>query len=173
MYKTNACQILTVVIDIWSDQGRTGYYLEWEAALAKVQARLGMIPQEACEEIVLKCQVENIDFDQLKKQTELIGYPVLGVVQQIVSVCRNGLGEWCHWGATTQDVTDSATVLAIRASFNVIEADLDAIMTSVAKLAESHRSLPSKCCCLSLIECNLTTEIYSGCEEQFAASSSY
>ncbi|KAI8138074.1 L-Aspartase-like protein [Fennellomyces sp. T-0311] len=128
--------------EIWSDQGRTGYYLEWEAALAKVQARLKMIPQEACDEIVSKCHVENIDFDQLKKQTELIGYPVLGVVQQLVAMCRDGLGEWCHWGATTQDVTDSATVLAIRASLNVIESDLDNMMASVAKLAESHQSLP-------------------------------
>ncbi|KAI9488141.1 L-Aspartase-like protein [Zychaea mexicana] len=128
--------------EIWSDHGRTGYYLEWEAALAKVQARLGMIPQEACDEIVSQCHVENIDFDKLKQQTELIGYPVLGVVQQLVFLCRNNLGEWCHFGATTQDVTDSATVLAIRASFDLIEEHLDAIMASVAGLAETHRLLP-------------------------------
>ena len=69
---------------------------------------------------------------------------MLGVVQQIVSICRDGLGEWCHWGATTQDVTDSATVMAIRDSLNLIEADLDHIMGSVAHLAEDHRLTPSE-----------------------------
>ncbi|KAI9271694.1 L-Aspartase-like protein [Phascolomyces articulosus] len=129
--------------EIWSDKGRTGYYLEWEAALAKVQAKLGIIPTEACQVIVKQCeQVDNIDFDKLRQQTELIGYPVLGVVQQLVSLCPDGLGEWCHFGATTQDVTDSATVLAIRASLNVIDKELDAIMAAVAKLAETHRLLP-------------------------------
>ncbi|KAI7858594.1 L-Aspartase-like protein [Circinella umbellata] len=127
---------------IWSDKGRTGFYLEWEAALAKVQANLGIIPAEAYYEITKQCHVNNIDFEKLKQQTELIGYPVLGVVQQLISLCSDGLGEWCHFGATTQDVTDSATVLGIRASFNVIEKDLDHIMASVAKLAETHRLLP-------------------------------
>ncbi|CAF5005376.1 unnamed protein product, partial [Rotaria sp. Silwood1] len=128
--------------NLWSDEARTAYYLEWEVALAKVQAKLNIIPQEACDEIVAKAKLENINFDKLKQQTELIGYPVLGVVQQIVSICRDGLGEWCHWGATTQDVTDSATVMAIRDSFDIIEADLDHIMGSIAQLAEDHRLTP-------------------------------
>jgi 3-carboxy-cis,cis-muconate cycloisomerase len=130
--------------DLWSDKARTAYYLKWEAALARAQTKLKIIPQKACDEIVAKAKIENIDFDKLKKSTELIGYPVLGVVQQIVSVCRDDLGEWCHWGATTQDVTDTATVMAMRDSLNIIEADLDHIMASVAKLAEDHRLTPSK-----------------------------
>ena len=132
------------LLDIWSDKTRTAYYLGWEVALAKVQSKLKIIPQEACGEIVAKAKIENIDFDKLKQKTELTGYPVLGVVQQIVSLCRDGLGEWCHWGATTQDVTDSATVMAIRDSLDIIEADLDHIMVSVAQLAEKHRLTPSK-----------------------------
>ena len=60
-------------------------------------------------------------------QTERIGYPILGVVQQIVALCDNGLGEWCHWGATTQDITDTATVMQIRAALDLIEADMEAI----------------------------------------------
>ena len=130
--------------DVWSDEARTSYYLQWEVALAKVQGKLKIIPQEACDEIVAKAKIENIDLDKLKTKTELIGYPVLGVVEQIVSVCRDGLGEWCHWGATTQDVTDTATVMAIRDSLRIIEADLDHIMSSVPQLAEDHRSTPSQ-----------------------------
>lgn len=132
------------ILDIWSDKARVAYYLRWEVALAKVQSQLKIIPEEAYQEIASKAKVEHIDWDKLKEKTELIGYPVLGVVQQIVSLCRDGLGEWCHWGATTQDVTDSATVMAIRDSFQIIEADLEHIMGSVAQLAENHRSTPSK-----------------------------
>ena len=51
---------------------------------------------------------------KLRAQTERIGYPILGVVSQINSLCRDKLGEYCHWGATTQDITDTATVLQIR-----------------------------------------------------------
>lgn len=90
---------------IWSDERRTSYYLEFEAALARVQARLGIIPQNAADEIVKHCQLGKIDFDELRKQTELIGYPVLPVVKQLVkqvNEVEDGLGEWAHWGATTQ-----------------------------------------------------------------------
>ena len=101
---------------VFSDEYRTACYLEIEAALARVQGRLGIIPQEAARrDRCKKCKVENIDFAKLKATTERIGYPILGVVQQIVALCDKGLGEWCHWGATTQDITDTATIMQIRA----------------------------------------------------------
>jgi hypothetical protein len=110
---------------IWSDEYRTQRYLDWEAALARAQASLGLIPQEAADEITRVCKVENIDFAKLEAETLTIGYPVLGVVHQIAKLCRGDAGNWCHWGATTQDVTDSATILQIRASFEVIARKLD------------------------------------------------
>jgi hypothetical protein len=63
---------------VWSDQNRVAAYLEIERALAVVQARLGIIPEDAAEEIVKHCRVEEIDWALYKKKTELIGYPVLG-----------------------------------------------------------------------------------------------
>ena len=104
---------------VFSDEARVGYYLEIEAALAKVQARLGVIPEKAAQEIVRQCRTENIDLARLKQQTERIGYPILGVVQQIVGLCADGLGEWCHWGATTQDITDTAAIMQIRAALDL------------------------------------------------------
>ena len=79
---------------------------------------------------------------KLKTATERIGYPVLPVVQQLVGLCRDGLGEWCHWGATTQDITDTATVMQIRAALDLIEADLKAISTALAGLAKQYRDTP-------------------------------
>jgi len=90
---------------VWSDENRTRKYLDIEAALARVQARLGIIPQTAADEIVAACDINKIDMQKLRAQTERIGYPVLGVVSQINALCRDRLGEFCHWGATTQDIT--------------------------------------------------------------------
>lgn len=127
---------------VFSDGRRTQYYLDIERALAIVQARLGIIPQEACDEIVKHCRLDEIDMARLKTQTERIGYPILGVVQQLVANCRNGLGEWCHWGATTQDITDTATIMQIRAGLELVERDLLEIARSLTTLARKYRDTP-------------------------------
>jgi 3-carboxy-cis,cis-muconate cycloisomerase len=127
---------------VFSDEARTGYYLEIEAALARAQARLGIIPEKAAQEIVRQCKIGNIDLARLKQQTERIGYPILGVVQQIVDLCADGLGEWCHWGATTQDITDTAAILQIRAALDLVEKDMEAIAAALADLSRRYRDTP-------------------------------
>jgi len=127
---------------VFSDENRVQKYLDFEAALARAQGRLGIIPKEAEEEIVKHCNVAEMDFQKLKIQTEKIGYPVLPVVQQLVALCRDGLGEWCHWGATTQDITDSATVMQIREALTLIESSLERISDALAALAKKYRDTP-------------------------------
>ncbi len=128
--------------EVWSDENRTRRYLEIEAALARVQARLGIIPQKAADEIVRNCRLEKIDMAKLAAKTQAIGYPVLPVVQQIVANCADNLGEYCHWGATTQDITDTATVLQIREALALVESDLAQLSASLAALAQKHRDTP-------------------------------
>ncbi|MCC7276532.1 MAG: adenylosuccinate lyase family protein, partial [Alphaproteobacteria bacterium] len=79
---------------------------------------------------------------RLRTQTERIGYPIIGVVNQIVALCRDGLGQYCHWGATTQDITDTATVLQIREALDLVDADLSAISAGLANLVRRHRDTP-------------------------------
>jgi 3-carboxy-cis,cis-muconate cycloisomerase len=127
---------------VWSDENRTQKYLDIERALAVVQGRLGLIPQHAADEIVSHCTLDQIDMDKLRQQTERIGYPILGVVSQLNALCRDKLGEYCHWGATTQDITDTATVLQIREGLDLVEKDLTAIAEAMARLARQHRLTP-------------------------------
>lgn len=127
---------------VWSDENRTQKYLDIERALAIVQGRLGLIPQDAADEIVSHCRLEEIDMRRLREQTERIGYPILGVVSQLNALCRDKLGEYCHWGATTQDITDTATVLQIREGLELVDADLAAIAAALAQLAKTHRDTP-------------------------------
>ena len=128
--------------EVFSDERRTSYYLEIERALARAQARLGIIPEKAAREIERQCRIENIDLARLKQQTERIGYPILGVVQQIVDLCADGLGEWCHWGATTQDITDTAAIMQIRAALELVEKDMEAIAAALADLSRRYRDTP-------------------------------
>ena len=102
-----------------------------------------MIPKEAAAEIEKHCNAGEFDLAKLKKRTEAIGYPVLPVVEQLVGLCANGLGEWAHWGATTQDITDTAAVLQIREALALIEEDLGGDLRLAREtLAEKYRDTP-------------------------------
>uniref|UniRef100_A0A8H7XQH2 Adenylosuccinate lyase C-terminal domain-containing protein n=1 Tax=Psilocybe cubensis TaxID=181762 RepID=A0A8H7XQH2_PSICU len=130
---------------IWSDSRRTQYYLDFEASLAIVQARLGIIPTEAGEIISSRCSVELFDMEELGEETKKIGYPVLPVVKQLVRSVNNvkaGLGEWAHWGATTQDVTDTATILQIRDTLHLFSESLMKITEASRDLALKYKSTP-------------------------------
>ncbi|PPQ88526.1 hypothetical protein CVT25_009906 [Psilocybe cyanescens] len=130
---------------IWSDVRRTQYYLDFEAALAIVQARLGIIPEEAGDIIKSKCMVELIDMEELGEETKKIGYPVLPLVKQLVRTVnsiKDGQGEWAHWGATTQDVTDTATILQIRDTLRLFSDALTNIIEALRDLALKYKSTP-------------------------------
>jgi len=128
--------------EVWSDQSRIQRYLDVEKALALTQGRLGVIPAAAAQEVAAHCDVAEMDFGKLRSATEHVGYPVLPVIQQLTALCKDGLGQWSHWGATTQDITDTATVLQIRSALLLVEADLTAIVASLAGLAQKHRDTP-------------------------------
>ncbi|KAG6917615.1 hypothetical protein DXG01_001846 [Tephrocybe rancida] len=130
---------------IWSDKTRTSYYLRFEAALASSQARLGVIPHTAARAIVKKCDVDLIDMVELERETCKIGYPVLPVVTQLVKLVNEvepGLGEWAHWGATTQDVMDTTTVLQLRDTCDLVSKALDNITSVLRGIARTHASTP-------------------------------
>ena len=82
-------------------------------ALARAQARCGVIPAEAAEEIAARSKVEALDFDLLRQETDIVGYPILPLVHQLVKMCGEA-GRYVHWGATTQDIMDTAVVLQVR-----------------------------------------------------------
>lgn len=127
---------------VWSDEARIQRYLDVEKALALTQAQLKIIPENAAQEIASHCDVKQMDFDKMKLAMEHIGYPVLPVVEQLTALCKDGLGQWCHWGATTQDITDTATVLQIRSALELVETDLKSIAASLAAMAHQYRDTP-------------------------------
>ncbi len=122
---------------IFSDEASVARYVEVEVALAAVEGRLGVIPKDAAAAIKRQARAEAIDLAKLKQETDLVGYPIVGVVHQLAKQCGEA-GRYLHWGATTQDIMDSAVVLQMREALALVEQDLDALETALAALAKKH-----------------------------------
>lgn len=124
--------------DVFSDQALVGRYIEVEVALARAQARCGVIPAEAAAAIGAASRLDRIDFDEMRRETDIVGYPILPLVHQLASMCGTA-GGYLHWGATTQDIMDSANVLQVRAALGLVEADIRELRGILAAMAEKHR----------------------------------
>lgn len=74
-------------------------------ALAQAQASVGVIPSDAADQIASSCSVDKLDFDRLRTETDIVGYPILPLIRQLDSMCSGESGKYLHWGATTQDVS--------------------------------------------------------------------
>lgn len=126
---------------IFADSALVSRYIEVEVALARAQGRCGVIPAEAAHEIAQRCSPDALDFELLRKETDIVGYPILPLVHQLVKQCGDA-GRYIHWGATTQDIMDTATVLQVRDALDLVDADIAALRTILADLAERHRDTP-------------------------------
>jgi 3-carboxy-cis,cis-muconate cycloisomerase len=123
---------------IFSDGATVARYVEVEVALAAAEARAGVIPQAAANAIRRHANAKAIDLAKLKEETDLVGYPIVGLVRQLAKQCGEA-GGYVHWGATTQDIMDTATVLQVREALVLVEAELAAIAKALAGLARKHR----------------------------------
>jgi 3-carboxy-cis,cis-muconate cycloisomerase len=117
--------------------------VEVEAALARAQGRLGIIPGEAAEAIThaadaLASGREALDLARLKTETETVGYPILPLVRQLAGLAGPA-GRYLHWGATTQDIMDTAVALQIRDGLALLEEDLTAVRGHLAEIARKYR----------------------------------
>ncbi|ABD86636.1 3-carboxy-cis,cis-muconate cycloisomerase [Rhodopseudomonas palustris] len=126
---------------VFSDEALVRRYLEVEVALARAEAASGVVPADAAEAIAAAAATMTIDFDRLRDQTEITGYPILAIVHQL-SEAAGEAGGFVHWGATTQDIMDTATVLQVRAALDLVGADLVALRDILAALALKHRDTP-------------------------------
>jgi 3-carboxy-cis,cis-muconate cycloisomerase len=131
---------------VFGDEAFLARCIEVEAALARAQGRLGIIPAEAGDAITRAASAltsgrRALDFARLKKETETVGYPILPLVRQLAE-CAGDYGRYIHWGATTQDIMDTAVVLQIRAGLRLIDEDLTAVRGHLADLARRYRDTP-------------------------------
>jgi len=131
--------------EVFSDAARLQHMLDFEAALARAEARCGVIPAGAAQAIASKCKAELIDANALATATAVSLNPAIPLVKQLTALVAKDDPEparFVHWGATSQDANDTGLVLQIRRAFDILEADLAAFCGSLTKLAQTHRSTP-------------------------------
>src|SRR3954465_557300 len=126
---------------VFSDEALLNAYVQAEVALAVAQGETNVIPREAAQAIAQKAPTIVLDTEQLKRDTENVGYPIVGLVRQL-SQQLGEAGRHGHWGATPQDSMDTAAVLQLRDAVTLIEAQLADVIATLAGLARLHRDTP-------------------------------
>jgi len=130
---------------IFGDQVRIQRMLDVEAALARVQAQLGVIPVAAGEAIAAACDASQIDIPALAIAANLVGNHAIPLVKQLTALVAKSnveAAKYVHWGATSQDIIDTGLVLQLRDALTHIETDLQQLGDLLANFAEQHRATP-------------------------------
>lgn len=127
--------------EVFSDQHFVRLMLEVEIALATVLGEFGVIPADAAKKISNLNSGFEIDMDRLREGTHHSGVPVIELVNQLREQLGPPADRYLHWGATSQDIMDTARVIQIRDSLEIIATDLDQLNAQLAKLADTHRDI--------------------------------
>jgi adenylosuccinate lyase len=125
---------------IFCDRCRLQRWLHVEATLATSQAELGMIPVEAAREISRACRPGSIDIDSLSPEFQQTGHSLVPLLRRLQAACGGTAGEFIHYGATTQDIQDTAQALEMREVLDEVERDLINAVRQLVELAVTHRN---------------------------------
>lgn len=132
------------VTDIFSDSALITYMIQVEVALAQAQAQVGVIPQNAAHTIaqVAEQALEKFDFPALAVATGLAGNIAIPFVKQLTAIVKDvdeDASRYVHWGATSQDILDTACILQCRDALNIVEAQLQQCYTTALQQAKQYR----------------------------------
>ncbi|HWO40410.1 MAG TPA: 3-carboxy-cis,cis-muconate cycloisomerase [Candidatus Eisenbacteria bacterium] len=123
-----------------SDDAHVRMCVAVEAALARVQGRLGVIPAAAAEEIAARADAAKIELPALAAGALRSGFPIAALVEELRRAIGAEAGRYLHWGATTQDIMDTASVLQLRSVIGIIDGRLVELILSLSALADRFRA---------------------------------
>ncbi|MGH8057194.1 MAG: class-II fumarase/aspartase family protein [Candidatus Entotheonellia bacterium] len=121
---------------LFSEASRYQAWLDVEAALAQAQAELGIIPTSAAAEITRKAQLSFLDMAAIRAGLARTGHPLVPLVWELDRVCEGDAGGYVHWGATTQNITQTGLLLLVRRAHGIFLTQLAAVLQTLADLAE-------------------------------------
>ena len=123
---------------IFSEKARFQRWLDVEASLARIQASLSIIPEEAADAISRKANVELLDLKRYKEMYQQTGHPMVAMLRLFQPIVEGGFGQHIHLGATTQDIMDTAMMLALKKAHEIIYESLRRIELDLLNMAEQH-----------------------------------
>ena len=124
---------------VLTDEAFVRALVDVEKALARAEARVGVIASEYAEAIG-KASAEKIDFTALTKGTASSGFPIIALVEELRKQVGAEAAPFVHWGATTQDIMDTAFVLQLRSAVSLIRTRLGEVARHLSSLADRHRT---------------------------------
>src|SRR5260370_26788477 len=110
---------------VFDDMTLLQKWLDFEPALARAEAQVGIVPDDAAQEITRKAVAANFDTAAIKQGIDKTVHPLVPLIWQFSELCDGDAGRYVHWGATTQDVMDTALVLQIKDAYPLFEETLD------------------------------------------------
>ena len=124
---------------IWSDRAMVQAWLDCEAALARAEADVGIVPQSAAREIARAARVENINLKAMRAEFDQTWNPILPLVNALRARLSPRAAQWVHWGATSKNIMDTGSAIQIKATYAVVTKGLDRIERALVVLAKKHR----------------------------------
>jgi len=131
------------LVKLFADDSILRAMLDFEVALAKVESRLGIIPAAAAKSIAAAANLEVFDTAELSRKSLRAGTPSIPLVKALTGLVQANdasAGAFVHWGATSQDVSDTALMLLLKKARSLIEADLVRCENALRTLSEHHKN---------------------------------
>ncbi|EXK24997.1 3-carboxy-cis,cis-muconate cycloisomerase [Fusarium oxysporum f. sp. melonis 26406] len=128
--------------ECFSERSYVSKLIEAECALAQAEEDQGVIPLGTAKVIREHSDVSKIDWPLLAKRAEVVGYPILGLVEQMASWVPHQQSGYIHWGATTQDIMDLASQLQIKDGIAIVERHLGETINTLESMSSKYRDTP-------------------------------
>ncbi len=130
------------VAEVFARPAQQALLMRIEVALAQVQARHGVIPAEAAAEIARTGNTAMVTPEAVAEERRKVGHPMVSLINVWARVARGNAGEFIHYGATTQDIFDTAAILQCRQATELMLGRMLAAEAAMVRLAEAHRATP-------------------------------
>src|SRR3982750_1332375 len=121
---------------LYKQENRWQAWLDVEVALARAQAELGIIPKEAAEAIAGAARFELLDRARIDEGFARTGHTIVPLVWELARVVGEPHGGWVHWGATTQNITQTGDLLVLRQAHRIFVDQIHGTLGAMADLAE-------------------------------------
>ena len=127
---------------LYRQENRWQAWLDVEAALARAQAELGIIPHAAAEAIAAKARLELMDRGRIDEGFARTGHTLVPLVWELGEIVGEPHGGWVHWGATTQNITQTGDLLVLRQAHAIFQRLIGEALLAMADLAERGADMP-------------------------------
>lgn len=125
--------------NVWESENKLQKMLEVEAALAEAEAQMGLVPEEAALEIRSKASTQYVTNERVVEIEKETNHDIASIVKALAEVCEGDAGEYVHFGATSNDIIDSAQSLLLRDSIEIIQDKITRLAKIVLELVEEHK----------------------------------